>query len=101
MPRHLIAAFGLLAEQATRVPQPIAEEGDWRVVLFNDQVHTFAEVITVLAAATGFDVERCSEITLEVHTAGRAMVTRTDAGQAEKMVRTLTRGGLLAAVRLA
>jgi ATP-dependent Clp protease adaptor protein ClpS len=83
---------------------PSAEEasgglGPWRVLLFNDQTHSFTEVILLLALATGYSLERCQRITMEAHLAGRAEVTRTDEGQATRIVGILRRGGLLAAMR--
>jgi ATP-dependent Clp protease adapter protein ClpS len=45
-----------------------------RVILFNDEVHTFEEVITQIIKATGVDVARAEALTWEVHHHGKAMV---------------------------
>lgn len=44
----------------------------WRVLLYNDDWHTFDEVIAQLRKATGCSEKHASEIATEVHTRGRA-----------------------------
>jgi ATP-dependent Clp protease adapter protein ClpS len=83
--------------QVKNPPKP--ETGPWQVVLYNDQVHTMAEVVQALVKATGFELIRCAKTTMEAHLAGRAIVTRTDETSAERIVGALVNDGLLAAVR--
>ena len=45
-----------------------------KVILFNDEVHTFEEVIGQIIKATGCDRARSAELTWEVHHSGKAMV---------------------------
>ncbi len=45
-----------------------------RVILFNDDWHTFDEVIGQLIKALGCDTTKAESITYEVHTAGKALV---------------------------
>lgn len=45
-----------------------------RVILFNDEVHTFEEVISQIIKATGCDTARAEALTWEVHHAGKANV---------------------------
>jgi ATP-dependent Clp protease adaptor protein ClpS len=45
-----------------------------KVILFNDDIHTFDEVITQLIKATRCTRERAEALAWEVHTAGRAAV---------------------------
>ena len=45
-----------------------------KVILFNDEVHTFDEVIGQIIKATGCDFPKAEALTWEVHTRGRAMV---------------------------
>ena len=45
-----------------------------KVILFNDEVHTFDEVIGQIIKATGYDQLKAEAITWEVHTAGKACV---------------------------
>lgn len=45
-----------------------------RVILFNDEIHTFDEVITQIIKALGCDTQRAEALTWEVHSNGKAMV---------------------------
>ncbi len=45
-----------------------------KVVLFNDEVHTFDEVIGQIIKATGCDVSKAEALTWEVHNTGKAIV---------------------------
>ena len=56
-----------LAEQ-TEIATPA------KVLLFNDEVHTFEEVIGQIIKATSCDQTRAEALTWEVHNAGKACV---------------------------
>jgi ATP-dependent Clp protease adaptor protein ClpS len=45
-----------------------------KVILFNDEVHTFDEVIGQLIKATGCSTQRAEALAWEVHTRGKAIV---------------------------
>jgi len=45
-----------------------------RVLLFNDDIHTFDEVINQIIKAINCDVLRAEQLTVEVHTNGKAVV---------------------------
>lgn len=45
-----------------------------KVVLFNDNIHTFDEVIGQIIKATGCDSARAESLAWEVHTRGKAIV---------------------------
>ena len=45
----------------------------WRVILYNDEIHTFDEVIFQLIKATGCAVEHAEKLAWQVHTTGKAM----------------------------
>jgi ATP-dependent Clp protease adapter protein ClpS len=45
-----------------------------KVILFNDEIHTFDEVIGQIIKATGCDSGRAEAIAWEVHTRGKAVV---------------------------
>lgn len=45
----------------------------WRVILYNDEIHTFDEVINQLIKATGCSLAKAEEITLRVHNEGKAI----------------------------
>lgn len=50
-----------------------AEDTPWRVILYDDDIHTFEEVINQLIKALGCTVEKAEEITLKVHNEGKAL----------------------------
>ena len=55
-----------------------------RVILYNDEEHSFDEVIGQIIKATGCDLSRAEALTWEVHTAGKAVVYE---GEMPKCVR--------------
>ena len=50
------------------------EETPWRVILYNDEVHTFEEVIGQIIKATGCSQSQAEELTFKVHNEGKARV---------------------------
>lgn len=58
----------LLTKSETELGNP------WQVVLFNDEVHSFDEVILQLQKAAGYSLEKATELTLRVHNNGKAVV---------------------------
>jgi ATP-dependent Clp protease adaptor protein ClpS len=49
-----------------------------RVILFNDEWHTFEEVIHQIIKATGCSLDKAEQLTWEVHDSGKAMVFEGD-----------------------
>lgn len=49
-------------------------DNPWRLILYDDDVHTFDEVINQIIKATGCSVSKAEEITLKVHNDGKAIV---------------------------
>lgn len=45
-----------------------------KVILFNDEIHSFDEVIGQIIKATGCDTTKAEALTWEVHNSGKAMV---------------------------
>ena len=45
-----------------------------KVILFNDEIHSFDEVIGQIIKATGCDKTKAEALTWEVHNSGKAMV---------------------------
>jgi ATP-dependent Clp protease adapter protein ClpS len=45
-----------------------------KVILFNDEIHSFEEVIGQIIKATGCDTSKAEALTWEVHHKGKAMV---------------------------
>lgn len=50
----------------------------WFVILYNDEVHTFDEVITQLVKATGCSKAKAEKLAWKVHTEGKATVYEGD-----------------------
>ena len=65
-----------------------------KVILFNDEVHTFDEVIGQIIKATGCDTTRAEALTWEVHNAGKAVVYEGD------MVKCMQVTGVLEEIEL-
>jgi len=74
------------AENAPEIP--------WNVILYNDDVHSFEEVIFQVQKATGFALERAVEITLEAHQTGRAVCFTGDLDTCNRVA------GILKEIRL-
>lgn len=51
-----------------------------KVILFNDEWHTFDEVMEQLIKATGCSLDRAESLTSEVHHRGKALVYEGDMG---------------------
>lgn len=49
-----------------------------KVILFNDEIHTFDEVIDQIIKAVGCSKDRAEAITYEVHTKGKSVVYEGD-----------------------
>jgi ATP-dependent Clp protease adapter protein ClpS len=54
------------------------EKSPWRVMLFDDDIHTFEEVIKQLVKALNCDTSHAEELTLKVHKEGKAKVYEGD-----------------------
>lgn len=50
------------------------EETPWRVILYNDEIHTFDEVIGQIIKATGCSQSKAEKLTFKVHNEGKARV---------------------------
>jgi ATP-dependent Clp protease adaptor protein ClpS len=57
----------------------------WQVMLFNDEVHTFDQVILQIQKATGYALERAVELTIRVHEKGRALICVGSKEKCEKV----------------
>lgn len=49
-------------------------DSPWRVILYNDEIHTFDEVIHQIVKATGCTVAQAEAYAWEVHSRGKAAV---------------------------
>ena len=52
----------------------VAVDTPWRVILYDDDIHTFDEVIHQLVKATGCSVQRAEKHAWTVHTVGKDTV---------------------------
>jgi ATP-dependent Clp protease adapter protein ClpS len=50
----------------------------WKVVLYDDDIHTFEEVIAQLMKATGCSLAKAETLTWQVHNEGKAIVYEGD-----------------------
>ena len=66
----------------------------WNVVIYNDAVHTINEVILQVQKATGVSLEAAFEITMTVHTKGRATCYTGTRTECEKVAAVLKEIGL-------
>ena len=76
MPAPVAPDPGVAVEEAaveeTRLDEP------WRVILYDDDVHTFEEVIGQLVKATGCTAQRAERHAWTVHTEGKDCVYTGD-----------------------
>lgn len=56
----------------------------WKCILFNDDFHTFEEVIYQIMLATGYQESKAESIAMKAHKAGKAIVY---SGEAEECIR--------------
>jgi ATP-dependent Clp protease adaptor protein ClpS len=76
------------------ISDPETQEGElmgypWSVILFNDDIHAFEEVIHQVQKATGCGYARAYEITLEAHSKGQAVCYTGELDPCKKVVRIL------------
>ncbi len=74
------AGFSVRMEQDPDVLEIVEEEVEerldmpWRVILYNDDIHTFDEVIMQLIKATGCTSEQAKAYAIQAHVNGKARV---------------------------
>ena len=62
------------SEREDEVITEVAIQEPAKVILFNDEVHTFDEVINQIMKATGCALKRAEEFTWEVHHNGKSVI---------------------------
>ena len=83
----------------TKAEEQKKKEEMWRVVLHNDEVHTFNYVIRSLCKVIGtLDRKAAFEICVQTHGIGKATVTKTWKKQAEQFCLGLQRQGLTVSI---
>lgn len=81
-----------MQSQTTLQPEtiPVVElDNPWQVLLFNDEEHSFDEVILQIQKATGYSMERAFELTLRVHNSGKALIYVGSKEKCEKVAAIL------------
>ena len=81
-------------EEIEQQDQDVALQQPAKVILYNDEVHTFEEVIGQIIKATGCGVQRAEELTWEVHNTGKANVFEGE------MVKCIQVSGVLEEIEL-
>lgn len=69
-------------------------EFPWNVILYNDNHHTFNEVVLQVQKATGVALNVAFEITMEAHTKGQAICFTGTHTECEKVAGVLREIGL-------
>jgi len=89
----------VLDKTETKSAQKEDKEEEWRVVLHNDEVHTFNYVIQSLCKVVQtIDRKRAFDICVVTHGTGKATITKTFKAQAMKYCLGLQRQGLTASI---
>jgi ATP-dependent Clp protease adapter protein ClpS len=89
----------VLDRTETKTQEAKKKEQMWRVVLHNDEVHTFNYVVRSLCKVVGtLDRKAAFEICVETHGVGKATVTKTWKKQAENFCLNLQRQGLTVSI---
>lgn len=73
-----------------------AVDTPWRVVLWNDPINLIPYVSYVLRSLFGFSIEKATQLTMEVHNNGRAIVSHGPREKAEFDANLLHQKGLWA-----
>lgn len=89
------------ARPAPEVLVDVAEEVStpWRVILFNDDVHAFEEVIIQLVKAIGCTEGRATELAWEAHTKGKSIVFEGDFQECFRVQSVLREIALITEIR--
>lgn len=90
--------------QPTRVEEPdqaesTAPDHPWIVLVWNDPVNLMSYVTYVLQKLFGYSLEKATELMLDVHHKGRAVVANGNREQAEMHVFRLHEHGLWATMQ--
>lgn len=76
-------------KESTDILEDVVLDSPWRLILFNDDVHSFEEVIFQVMKATGYSQDKAENITIEAHQKGRAIVYEGDFEKCFKIDRVL------------
>ena len=71
----------------------------WQVILYNDDIHSFEEVILQVQKATGCSLLEATQITTEAHFKGKAVAFTGEFVNCNKVAGTLREIGLVAEIQ--
>ncbi len=101
------AAKDKIATTSPRVADPIIQQindlgtnavPSYRVLLFNDDVHSMNEVVLQIQIATGYSIEKAEAIMFEAHSTGQAIVYSGDLDDCRRVAAILEQIGLKVSV---
>lgn len=78
MTTQIALVYTPLGSEETDVLDTISVGFAAKVILFDDDIHTFDEVIVQIIKATGCTPEQAEAMTYEVHTRGKSVVFEGD-----------------------
>lgn len=78
------------------VEKLVDEENLWAVLVWNDDVNTFAHVTKALIEILNHSLARAEQLTDRIHNAGKAVVALRPKEEAAAVVRRFRRRGILA-----
>ncbi|RMF61823.1 MAG: ATP-dependent Clp protease adaptor ClpS [Calditrichaeota bacterium] len=71
----------------------------WKVILYNDDIHTFDEVILQLQKATGCSLLEATRITMEAHFKGKAVAFNGEFAECHRVAGVLREIGLIVEIQ--
>jgi len=71
----------------------------WQVILYNDDIHSFDEVILQIQKATGYSLVKATRITLEAHLQGKATVYSGEFPECNRIAGVLREIGLVVEIQ--
>ncbi len=81
------------ADNAPKITEP------WRVILFNDDIHSFDDVIIQVQKATACTLIEATRITLEAHNTGKAVAFSGDFAECHRVAGVLREIQLVVEIR--
>ncbi|HTE19851.1 MAG TPA: ATP-dependent Clp protease adaptor ClpS [Armatimonadota bacterium] len=93
-----------MSEQTVVDPRPdlleegVGNAGDWFVIVFNNEVNTFDQVIGILQKATGCSLEEAEMETWEVHNLGQSRVHYASRPECDRVAAIISTIGIKVAV---
>jgi ATP-dependent Clp protease adapter protein ClpS len=94
-----------MSEQTVLAPRPdLAEDapascqGEWIVIVFNNDYNTYDQVIGILQKATGCSLEEAEMETWEVDHLGRSIVHHADRAECDRVAAVISTIGIQVAV---